>query len=359
MNVMVPSAQIDAQRLEAFAGKVVSDVAAALGVLLAHMGDETGLYRLLAERGPATVEALAEAAQVDERYLLEWLSAQAAAGYVTYDPAGDLFSLTPEQTAVLADDEHPANVQGAVQIAVAQFATFDKALQVFRSGAGRPWGEHHACLFCGTDRFFRPGYAVNLVDSWLPALDGVKDRLEAGIKVVDIGCGQGSSTVLMAKAFPRSTFHGVDFHAPSLEAARAKAEAAGVTANTRFEEAGAGDYPEDGFDLACVFDALHDMGDPLGVARHIRRSLTPDGTLMLVEPLAGDRLDENLHLIGQIFYSASTLICTPAGRAQGAARPLGAQAGEKRLTAILNAAGFGRVRRAAETMTNMVLEARP
>jgi 2-polyprenyl-3-methyl-5-hydroxy-6-metoxy-1,4-benzoquinol methylase len=359
MNVMVPTPQTDAERLEAFAVKVVCDIGAAIGVLLTYMGDQTGLYRLMAERGPMTATALSQAAGVDERYQLEWLSAQAAAGYVEYDAAEDLFSLNPEQAAVLAQEGHPANVQGGVQLAVGQYATYEKALDIFRSGAGRPWGEHHACLFCGTDRFFRPGYAANLVESWIPALDGVQAKLEAGAKVADVGCGHGSSTVLMAAAFPRSTFHGVDMHGPSLEAAREKAEAAGVSVNTRFEQAGAADYAGTGFDLVCVFDALHDMGDPLGVARHIRASLKPDGTFMLVEPLAGDSLAENLNPVGQIFYAASTLICTPAGRAQGAARPLGAQAGEKRLTAILKEAGFSRVRRAAETMTNMVLEARP
>jgi 2-polyprenyl-3-methyl-5-hydroxy-6-metoxy-1,4-benzoquinol methylase len=359
MNMITPIAQVDPERLEAFAGKVAADVACALGVLLSHMGDETGLYATLRDIGPCSAAELASAAQVDERYLLEWLSAQAASGYVEYDAGKDRFSLTPEQAVVFADDSHPACVQGIVQLAVSQFARHEKALDVFRTGAGRPWGEHHSCLFCGTDRFFRTGYGAFLIEGWLPALEGVTDRLRAGARVADVGCGHGSSTLLMAKAFPKSIFHGVDVHGPSIEAARAKAEEAGAGANTRFVTGGAGDYAEKDLDLVCVFDALHDMGDPVGVARHIRQSLKPDGTLMLVEPMAGDSLADNLHVIGKLYYSASTLICTPAARSQAPGFALGAQAGQKRLTKVLNDAGFTRVRRVAESPTNMVLEARP
>ena len=356
MDVMTQG-EVNEQRLQEFAGKAASDAAAALGVLLAYMGDQTGIYRAMRAMGRCRVPVLAEAANVDERYLLEWLSAQAAAGYVTYHGEDETFSLSPEQALVLAEEGHPANLQGFFQCAVAQFATHDKAVETLRSGAGRPWGEHHSCTFCGTDRFFRPGYIANLLDAWLPALDGVVAKLTQGARVADVGCGHGSSTVLMAQAFPNSTFHGLDFHAPSIEAARSKAAAAGVSSNTQFTVAGAADYRENDFDLVCMFDALHDMGDPVGVARHIKESLKVDGTLMLVEPLAGDSLAENLNLLGQMFYSASTLICTPAARSQGPVT-LGAQAGEKRLTQILSEAGFTRVRRAAETATNMVLEAR-
>ena len=356
---MITPRQVDEQRLQELAGKAASDAASGLAVLLAYMGDQTGIYRAMRDLGRARVGAIADAAGVDERYLLEWLSAQAAAGYVTYHGDDETFSLSPEQAIVLTEEGHPASMQGFFQCVVAQLATHDKAVETLRSGAGRPWGEHHECQFCGTDRFFRPGYIANLVDSWLPALDGVTDKLAQGAKVADVGCGHGSSTVLMAQTYPESSFTGIDFHAPSIEAARTKAADAGVSANTRFATAGAADYAETGFDFACMFDALHDMGDPVGVARHIRQSLKPDGTLMLVEPLAGDTLSENMNLIGQLFYSASTLICTPAARSQGPGVAIGAQAGEKRLTQILHEAGFTRVRRAAETATNMVLEARP
>lgn len=355
---MIAADGVNEQRLVEFAGKVTGDVAASLGVLLAYMGDQTGIYRALRDTGRCGVATLAEAAGVDERYLLEWLSAQAAAGYVNYHPEDETFSLSPEQAIVFAAEGHPACVQGFAQSVVGQFARYDTAVETLRSGAGRPWGEHHDCLFCGTDRFFRPGYMAHLVAEWLPALDGVADRLEAGATVADIGCGHGSSTILMAEAFPRSTFIGLDFHAPSIAAAQEAAEAAGVAGNARFVTGGAGEYAETGLDLVCMFDSLHDMGDPVRIARHIRQSLKPDGVLMLVEPLAGDSLTDNLHVLGQLFYSASTLICTPAARSQGEVA-LGAQAGEKRLTEVLREAGFTRVRRAAQTDTNMVLEARP
>lgn len=260
---------------------------------------------------------------------------------------------------MLGREGHPACMQGFFQQVVAQCTMHERATEVFRSGEGRAWGDHHACCFSGTDRFFRPGYAVHLVGSWLPALDGVVDKLEAAARVADVGCGYGSSTAVMAQAYPQSRFHGFDFHAGSIEAARNAAEAAGVDATTQFEVLSANELPREAFDLVCMFDALHDMGDPVGVARRIRECLAPDGTFMLVEPLAGDRLSENLHILGQIFYSASALICTPASRAQEVGLALGAQAGETRLRAVLEEAGFTRVRRAAETETNMVLEARP
>jgi SAM-dependent methyltransferase len=354
-----PAPRIDEARLEAFLGKVLGDVGGAFSVLLGYIGDQTGVYRALRDRGPSTAGELAAAAGVDARYLLEWLSAQAAAGYVEYDEATETFSVTPEQATVLAHEGHPAFFQGLFQQLVAQFTTHEQSIEVFRSGEGRSWGEHHACCFCGTDRFFRPGYVANLVDAWLPSLDGVLDKLIAGAKVADVGCGHGSSTALLARAFPASSFHGFDFHGPSIESARQAAATAGVTANTHFTTLTAKELPAEGFDLVCMFDALHDMGDPVGAARRIRESLAPDGTFMLVEPLAGDQLGDNLHLLGQVFYAASTLICTPASRAQEVGLALGAQAGEARLTAVLREAGFTRFRRAAETPTNMVLEARP
>jgi 2-polyprenyl-3-methyl-5-hydroxy-6-metoxy-1,4-benzoquinol methylase len=359
MEALVNSIELDEQRLEQFAGKVMGDIGGAFALLLSFVGDQTGVFRTLRDTGRSTGTQLADKAGVDERYLREWLGAQAAAGYVTYHQEDDSFSLTPEQAIVLTQEGHPACLQGFIQLLVAQYTTHDTAVDVFRSGAGRAWGDHHSCCFCGTDRFFRPGYTANLIASWLPALEGVTEKLIAGAKVADIGCGLGSSTVLMAQAFPNSTFYGFDFHEPSIRAAQAEAAETGVASNTRFRTVSAKDYPETGFDLVCIFDALHDMGDPVGAARHIRESLAPDGTLMLVEPLAGDQMADNLHLLGQIFYSASTLICTPASRAQEVGLALGAQAGQKRLTEILKQAGFTRVRRATQTITNMVLEARP
>src|SRR5262245_50477962 len=249
-------------------------------------------------------------------------------------------------------------MQGFFQAIVSQYESHAKAVKTFKSGKGRPWSQQSACCFCATDRFFRPGYAANLVDSWIPALDGVGAKLKAGAKIADIGCGHGSSSILMAKAYPKSEIHAFDFHEPSIAVARKKAKIAGVS-NLKFTVARAQDFPGKDFDFACIFDALHDMGDPVGAAKHIRKALKADGTFMLVEPLAGDTMSENLHPIGQIYYSFSTTVCTPASLAQKVGLGLGAQAGQKRLTQVLNQAGFTRVRRVAETPTNMVLEGRP
>jgi 2-polyprenyl-3-methyl-5-hydroxy-6-metoxy-1,4-benzoquinol methylase len=358
MDALTKQTPIVEKKLNAFVGKVMEDIGGSFAVLLSFMGDQTGVYRTLRDIGPCTTTELATLSKVDERYLREWLSAQAAAGYVVYHDQDDTFSLTPEQAIVLAQEGHPACMQGLFQQLVSQLTTHDQAINTFRSGAGRDWGEHHACCFCGTDRFFRPGYAANLVDSWLPALEGITAKLRQGAKVADVGCGHGSSTVLMAQSYPQSIFYGYDFHEPSIQAATHKATDAGVSSNTHFVTSSAKTIDEGGFDLICMFDALHDMGDPVGAAAHLRECLRPDGTLMLVEPLAGDALSDNLHLLGQIFYSASTVICTPASRAQEVGLALGAQAGERRLTEVLKQAGFTRVRRAAETETNMVLEAR-
>jgi len=359
MDGSTPASDVNMEKLDEFVGKVMEDIGGSFALLLSFIGDQTGVYRTLRDIGPCSTTELAKASRVDERYLREWLSAQAAAGYVVYDEQDDTFSISPEQAIVLAQEGHPACMQGLFQLLVSQYTTHDKAIDVFRSGDGRPWNEHHGCCFCGTDRFFRPGYAANLVESWLPALDGVTAKLEQGVRVADVGCGHGSSTVLMAQAYPSSTFFGYDFHAPSIASASEKAEQAGVASNTRFVAASAKEIPAEGFELICMFDALHDMGDPVGAARRLRECLNPDGTLMLVEPLAGDELTDNLHLLGQIFYSASTLICTPTSRAQEVGLALGAQAGERRLAAVLREAGFTRIRRATETPTNMVIEARP
>ena len=349
--------QIDEAALGALMGKVVGDVAGAMGLLMAYLGDQAGVYQALDEAGPVTVEELAAKTGMSPIYLREWLGANAAAGYVTYDADHARYSLTPEQALVFTREGQPACMQGFFQAVIAQFETHEEAVETFKSGAGRPWSAQSGCCFCATDRFFRPGYAANLVGAWIPALDGVDAKLKAGTKVADIGCGHGSSTILLAQAYPNTEVHGFDFHAPSIEEAREKAAAAGVS-NVTFHVADAQSFPGEGFGFACIFDALHDMGDPVGAAAHIKETLAPDGTFMLVEPLAGDSLAENLNPISQIFYAFSTTICTPASLAQDVGLGLGAQAGQKRLTEVLGEAGFSHVRRAAETPTNMVLEVR-
>lgn len=349
---------LNQEKLAELQGKVLGDIAGSMGLIMAYMGDRLNLYSALVEISPATSEELAESTGLTERYVREWLSANAAGGYIEYDAASAKFSMTPEQTVVFACEGHPHCMQGFFQAVVSTYLDEPKVTEVFRNGKGLPWSDHNGCLFCGTERFFRPMYAASLVDAWIPALDGVREKLEAGAKVADIGCGHGSSTVIMAKAFPKSTFHGFDFHEPSIEHAQARARDAGVAGNTIFEVVSAKEFPGRDYDLVTIFDALHDMGDPVGAAAHILSSLSDGGTFMLVEPLAGDSVEENKNLLGQIYYSFSTMICTPASKAQEVGLALGAQAGEKRLTAVLNEAGFTRVRRAAETPTNMVLEAR-
>lgn len=348
---------VDEKKLEALANKVMVDVAGAMGVLMAYLGDQAGVYRALDETGPATVDQLSEKTGLNPKYLHEWLGSNAAAGYVTYDPETEAFSLSPEQALIFTREGQPACMQGFFQSVVSQFETQERAVETFKSGRGRPWAEHAAGCFCGTDRFFRPGYAANLLERWIPSLDGVEAKLKAGGKVADIACGHGSSTILLAKAFPNSRIYGFDFHEPSIQAARRKAADAGLS-NVEFHVAEAKDFPGADYDLACIFDALHDMGDPVGAARHIRETLKQGGTFMLVEPLAGDRMRDNLHPLGQIFYGFSTVVCTPASLAQEVGRGLGAQAGQKKLTEVLNEAGFPSVRRASVTPTNMVLEAR-
>ena len=348
----------DPTKLEQLQGKVITDVAGALGLLLAYMGDQLDLYSALAEISPATSEQLARSTGMKERYAREWLASNAAGGYIEYDPAAQTFSMTPEQAVIFAAEGHPACMQGFFQAVMSAYVDEPKATGVFRSGEGLPWADHSPCLFCGTERFFKPLYAANLVKSWIPSLDGVREKLQEGARVADIGCGHGSSTIIMAQTFPRSTFHGFDFHPPSIEHARERARAAGVASNTIFEVVTAKEYPGDGYDLVAIFDALHDMGDPVGACRHIAGSLNADGTFMLVEPFAEDDLQGNLHPLGQIYYAFSTMVCVPNSLSQEVGLALGAQAGEKRLTEVLNQGGFSRVRRAATTPTNMVLEAK-
>lgn len=354
---MSESAAFDEVKFEQLFGKVLADVGGAMGLFMAYLGDQAGVYAALEEAGPVSHADLAARTGVDARYLREWLSANAAFGYVDYDAESDTFSIGPEQAALFAHEGEPTCMQGFFQAVVGQYATHDTALDVFKSGRGRPWGEHHGCCFCGTDRFFRPGYAANLIHAWIPALNGVEERLKAGAKIADIGCGLGSSSILMAQSYPNSEVRGFDFHAPSIETASERGRAAGLS-NLDFACSAATAFPGEGeYDLVCIFDALHDMGDPVGAARHIRKSLKPGGTFMLVEPLAGDSLADNLNLLSGIFYGFSTTVCVPTSKAQEVGLGLGAQAGQQRLTQVLNEAGFSQVRRAAETPTNMVLEA--
>ena len=350
--------ELDMEKVAALAGKVVGDASAAFGILLTYMGDQTGVYRAMADGDWRSADDIATIANVDPRYLKDLLSAKAANGYVNYDAETAQFYLTPEQIAVFASEESPANMQGLLQIIVGEYAEHETAVDVLKSGSGRPWSEHNACLFCGTDRFFRPGYEVNLISNWIPALDGVQEKLEAGGTIADIGCGHGSSSVLMAQSYPKSKVYGYDLHGPSIEDARKKASNANVN-NIEFKAVGANEMPSNGgYDFACMFDALHDMGDPVGIARHIRAGLKPGGTLMVVEPMAGDNVEDNLHALGGVFYAASTLICLPTSRSQDVALCLGAQAGPKRLIEVLTEAGFSSVRIATTSPTNIVLEAK-
>jgi SAM-dependent methyltransferase len=349
----------DEAKLEALAGRLVAEASASATAPLVLLGDRLGLYKALAAEGPCSSSQLAAATGTLERYVREWLAAQAAAGYIDYDPATGRFSLSPEQALVFAEDDSPASFVGVFYTLASMFIDLEKTEAAFRSGRGVGWHEHHPHLFCGVERFFRSGYLAHLVNDWLPALDGVVDKLNAGITVADIGCGHGASTIIMAKAFPNSRFIGFDYHEESIERARAAAGRAGVADRVRFEVASAKETPGSGYGLVTVFDALHDMGDPVGAAQHLRSVLAPDGTWMIVEPFAGDRLEDNLNPVGRIFYACSTLICTPGSLAQEVGLGLGAQAGERRLREVLTEAGFTRVRRAVDTPFNMVLEARP
>ena len=350
---------VDQAKLDEFMGRFVGDLGAALSAALVVIGDRLGLYRAMADGEPVSAAELAARTGTDERYVREWLSNQASSGYVGYDPGSGEFFLTPEQSLALAQEGSPAFVPGAFQVATAAIKDEEKVARAFTAGNGVGWHEHHHDLFSGTERFFRPGYAANLVSSWIPALDGVRAKLEAGARVADVGCGHGASTVLMAQAYPASEFVGFDYHAPSIEHARGAAAHAGLEDRVRFEVASAKRYPGKAYDLVCMFDCLHDMGDPVGAAAHVLSTLADDGTWMIVEPYAGDLLEDNLNPVGRVFYGASTLICTPASRDQEVGMALGAQAGEARLREVVLAGGFTRFRRATETPFNLVLEARP
>lgn len=347
---------INEQRLQDFMGKAVGDLGAAISAALVVLGDRLGLYKAMAA-GAVTARELAEKTETHPRYVREWLCNQAAGGYVQYDPATDRFSLSPEQALALATEGSPVFLPGAFQVVAAAWHAQAHMDQRFRTGEGLSWGEQHPCLFEGTERFFRPGYAQNLCSSWIPALDGVSAKLEAGATVADVGCGYGASTILMAQRYPKSRFRGFDTHAGSIDVARERAREAGVADRATFDVADASSFPGSDYDLVACFDCLHDMGDPVGAARRIHDVLAPAGTWMIVEPQAHDDVEKNLHPVGRLFYGCSTMICVPHSLAHHGPA-LGAQAGEKRLRAVAIEGGFHRVRRATETPFNLVLEAR-
>ena len=352
----MPPGRIDEARLKQFMGKYVNDMGGAFMMAMVLIGDELGLYKAMADGQPLSAEALAAQCGCNPRLVREWMNANAAAGYLEH--ADDGYRLPPEQAMALAREDSPVFVAPGTNLLGACFTDIDKILDAFRGNGALPWGEHHRRLFHGTEKFFRPGYRTYLTTSWLPALDGVVARIEAGAKVADIGCGHGASTIIMATAYPSSRFFGFDIHAPSAETARRRAVEAGVADRVTFATASAKAYAEGEFDLICFFDCLHDMGDPVGAARHARQALRDDGAVMLVEPFAGNDLAENSNPIGRLYYAASTMICTPNSLSQEVGLGLGAQAGERRLATVMAEAGYRRFRRATETPFNLIFEAR-
>ncbi len=349
---------IDPNKLMALMGKLVGDLGAMLSIGPMIVGEKLGLYKAMADGVAINAAELAAKTGTDARYVHEWLCSQAASGFVEYDAAAERFSMTEEQMAALGAEGSPFYFLGAIELAMSMVKDEPKILEAFRTGKGVGWHEHDTCLFRGTERFFRPGYMRHLLSEWIPALDGVQAKLEGGGRVADVGCGHGASTILMAQAYPKSHFWGFDYHAPSIDKARAAAAAAGVAERTTFEVAPAKEYPGKGYDLVAFFDCLHDMGDPVGASRHVHSTLADTGVWMVVEPMANDKVEDNLNPVGRVFYAASTFICTPASKSQEVGLGLGAQAGEARLRDVIAAGGFAHVRRAAETPFNMVLEAR-
>ena len=348
----------DPERLDAFIGKLVGDLGAVTGAALILLGDRLGIYKAMGDGKAVTPEELAAATKLNPRYLREWLSAQAAAGYVDYNSKSKKFKLNPEQAAAFADEGGPAFFAGAFDLAQSMWLDEPKVAEAFRTGKGVGWHEHSQCLFRGTERFFRPGYNAHLVSSWIPALRGVEEKLKKGATVADVGCGHGASTILMALAYPKSKFYGYDYHGPSIARAKELAKDAGVAKRVTFSQASAKDYPALDYDLVAFFDCLHDMGDPVGAGKHVSETLAKDGAWMIVEPFAHDDLKDNLNPVGRVYYAASTMICTPASMSQEVGLGLGAQAGEARLKKVAKDAGFSKFRRAAETPFNLVFEAR-
>ena len=358
MSTAPQAATVDMNKLNAFIGQFVNDLGASVHAGMVVIGEKLGLYKALAAR-PMGSSELALKTQTDERYLREWLASQAAGGYITYDEKTGKFSLSTEQAFTLANEDSPAYLPGAFELALGSLAAVPRITESFRSGKGMGWHEHQEGVFHGCEKFFRPGYAANLVSTWIPALQDVQAKLEAGARVADVGCGKGASTLLLAKAFPKARFFGFDYHDKSIEAAREYARRDGIADRVTFEVAKAKEFPGRDYDFVAVFDCLHDMGDPIGAATHVRKSLAKDGTWMIVEPFANDQLKDNLNPVGRVFYSFSTLLCTPCSRSQEVGMCLGAQAGETRIRDVVTAAGFSRFRRATETAFNIVYEARP
>ena len=350
---------IDEKKLTELLGRAIVDVGAASITPLVLIGDRLGLYRTLRDAGPLTSHELADRSQTKERYVREWLNAHAASGYIQYIPETGRYTFTPEQALMFAEEDGPAFVVGGFQTALAAGRIVDNLTNAFRTGDGIGWHEHHHELFHGTARFFRPSYFAHLTTDWIPAIEGMQARLQSGIRVADVGCGQGTSTILMAQQYPNSHFVGFDYHEKSVRTAIEHAKQAGVADRCRFEVASAKSIPRANYDFITIFDALHDMGDPEGAARHIRSALASDGAWMIVEPYAGDRVEENLNPIGRAYYAASTLICTPCSLSQEVGLALGAQAGEARMRSVITRAGFTRFRRATQSPFNLVLEARP
>ncbi len=348
---------IDQNKLQDFMGKMVGDLGAGISSALVVTGQKLGLYDKLSKHGPLTAHQLAEITDTSPRYILEWASNQAASGYIQYDPEQNSFFLTPEQTIVFADEESPFFMGGGFYSIASIFADEPKITDAFKTGQGVSWGDHDSCLFCGVAKFFKPTYKANLLQSWIPSLDGVQEKLERGAKVADVGCGYGHSTMIMAEAFPNSQFYGFDFHAPSIEKAKSLAEEKGLT-NVTFETSKAKEFPGEGYDLIAFFDCLHDMGDPVGASQYVYSKLAEDGTWMVTEPFAHDTLEENLNPVGRVYFGFSTTVCTPSSLSQEVGAALGAQAGEKKLREVITSGGFTRFRRAAETPFNLVLEAR-
>ena len=359
MSTAEDTLTLDPDKLMSFVFRAVDEVGATLNCALVVMGDKLGFYRAMVEAGPITSDELAEQTGTAERYVREWLNAQAAGDFVDYDPGSGRYTLPPEQSVALTDETSPAYLPGFFQLALGSVLDSPKITEAVKTGDGFSWDAHVHEVHDGTERFFRPGYNAHLVAEWLPALDGVMEKLADGARVADVGCGHGASTVLMAEAFPTSKFVGFDIHEGAISTAQQRAEAAGVHERASFQVASGTAYGGRGYDLVTMFDCLHDMGDPRGAAQHVRNSLAPDGTWMIVEPAAGDRVEDNINPVGRAYYSFSTLLCTPASLSQDVGMALGAQAGEARIRDVVEGAGFGRFRRVAETPFNTVFEARP
>lgn len=350
---------MDEAKLQAFVGQVVADIAASMSGVMTNIGHKLGLYKAMVGAGPMTAMELAVKTGIQQRYVLEWLNNQAAGGYVTYNAENRSYELPDEHAMVLANPDSPIFMATGLETVAAMWLDEEKIIDAFRAGRGMGWHEHHPRLFCGIEAFYKTGYRNFLTTTWIPALEGVEEKLKTGAKVADIGCGHGASTIIMAQMYPNSSFWGFDYHDKSIEVARQRAEAAGVADQVHFEVASAKNFPGSDYDLVCFLDCLHDLGDPVGAAQHAKEAITDDGTVLLVEPFAGNDVEENLNPVGRLFYAGSTALCTPNSLSQEVGLGLGAQAGERRLGQVMSKAGFSRFRRVTQTPFNLILEARP